>query len=478
MWMLPLLLACRSEPVAPPTETTGPSGTDTASTPDATTPTGSTGLTGSTGPTGAPDTGTPLPVGDPPLRFVGARPRNVLMISMDTFRRDHIDPYGGLGLTPTLEARIAGGVSASDAMQCSNWTFASTSCTLLGRDPVEHGFLPRLESAVRAPYPDGERFLAVALAEQGFHTVLTSRNGFLSLDEDVNNAQGYATVLSGLRPSEAQYAGALEHLLEVGEADPWFVHIHITEPHAPYDPPEEYLTKGLAGLDPIDFDLRDNDDVNALRTSWQDLDPDTLALVQAHLAVHYQAEVRWLDDQLAVGLDAFEAAGFLDDTLVVFWTDHGEQFMEHGDLTHAYDLHVEENQALFALWAPTLEPAVWDGPVTLADLPPTVFAALGLPLEPQWTGAPLGQAPPDRDRLAVAVTRADGHNALRRGPHKLVFEWSTGERVLFDVVADPGETVDGFDPADPTSAAMWSALRPYVEGTSALAPDIAVVWPD
>jgi len=474
-WLL-MLWGCRAP--APDASSTQPPPVDTApgcvpsslpSTPDS-----GTAYTAGTPSTGG--TGSCPVVGDGPLQFVGERPRNVLMISMDTFRRDHIGPYGDLALTPTLTELITEGVSASDAMQCSNWTFASTSCTLLGEDHVERGFLPKLTAEYRVPYPEGTRFLATELADAGWYTALSSRNGFLSLQSDVNNAQGYDVVLENLRPASEQLSGGLDHVLGLGGGVPWFLHLHMTEPHAPYDPPEAYLAEA-ALLEPIAWDLTDNDQVNDLRAAISGLDADELALVRAHLDAHYQAEVRYLDDQLAEGLAAFEAMGLLDDTLVVLWTDHGEQFYEHGYLTHAYDLHTEENDALFALWSRTIVPAVWDGPVSHIDLAPTVMSALGLTPPDRMSGWPLGSAPADRARFAVSVARGEGRNALRRGPHKLIFSWTTGERALFDVVADPLEEVDLFTPGEATSEAMWAELLPYVEATDPLAPEVSITWP-
>lgn len=454
MWILLCLLACRSED--PP----GAATRDAASS-DALSATSDTSDPSQT------------PPREGPLRFSGAAPRNVLMISMDTFRKDHIDPYGDLGLTPNLGRYLAEGVHTTNTMQCSNWTMASTSCTLLGRDPVEHGFLPRLEGNLETPYPDGTRFLAVELADAGYQTVITSRNGFLG--PRVNNVQGYGTVLENLRPAETQLAGALNFLKTQGDGSPWFVHVHAVEPHAPYDAPQEFAV-GAELLPPIPYDLSDNSDVNALRADDATLPPDELALAQLHVDVAYQAEVRWLDDQIGRGLEAWDEAGLLDDTLVVFWTDHGEQLWEHGNFTHAYDLNYGENDALFALWAKGLQPGVWTGPVSAEDIAPTVLSVVGVPVPDAMTGFPLGTAPDDRLRRAVSVARGQGHNALRRGDLKLIFRWTTGELMLYDKAADPQETTNRFDLTTPEHAALWLELRDYVEATEPLAPDVSVRW--
>mgnify|MGYP000279783611 CR=1 FL=1 len=486
MLALLILVSCGgSDPSAPPSPTDTGSATSMPSAATASTGTvvdsaGTVDSVGSVDTTATADTSPPhtgvATCGVGAVRFVGACPTNVLMVSIDTLRLDHITPYDdGRGLMPTLGEYIAGGVSADDAMQCSNWTMASTSCTVLGQDHVERGFLPKLTAADRLPYPEGTRFLATELTEAGYHTVLTSRNGFFSTQEDVNNAQGYLVELDAQRSALGQLQQGLDALTK-NPTDRWFLHVHVTEPHAGYSPPEEYLT-ATKKLDPIPFDFRDNADVNELRWNHDEMPPDEVALAMEHLRLHYEGEVRYLDDQLAEGLAAFDAAGLLDDTLVVFWTDHGEQFLEHDALTHAYDLHAEENDALFALWAHNIVPGVVSEPVSLIDLAPTVLAALELPPGLEMTGHPLGTAPPDRDVRMVSVARGEGHNALRRGDHKLVFDWTTGRRHLYDTVADPGETNDLFVVGDPLSDALWTDLRSYVEATELLAPEVVISWP-
>jgi arylsulfatase A-like enzyme len=265
-----------------------------------------------------------------------------------------------------------------------------------------------------------------------------------------------------------------EHLRMTDDGRPFFAHVHVVEPHDPYTAPEEYEV-GRDELEPVRWDFASVEDCSDLRRNFRDLDPEELALAQAHARIVYEAEVRYLDDQLAVGLQVWRERGLLDDTLVVFWSDHGEQLWEHGEYNHAYDLHYGENDALFALWADNLEPGVWDGPVSLQDLAPTVLQVAGLDVPSAMTGYPLGEAPEDRLRRAITLDRA-GQSALRREELKLLFRWPSGERLLFDRVADPLETTNIFDADDPRHAALWTEMVPYVQGAEALVPGVDVNW--
>src|SRR6476619_7621491 len=73
-------------------------------------------------------------VGSGALKFYGRVPKNVIFLSMDTFRKDHLGHYSGRNLTPSVERPASVGVTLGDHMQCSTWTFGSTTCTLAGRD--------------------------------------------------------------------------------------------------------------------------------------------------------------------------------------------------------------------------------------------------------------------------------------------------------------------------------------------------------
>ena len=103
------------------------------------------------GPT-PPDPGT-VPTDTLP-QFYGHVPRNVVMISLDTFRKDKLTRYGGSGETPFLDALVADGFALDEHVQCSNWTFAATSCTLSGRYNVNAGMEPSLSTTSAAPWPD------------------------------------------------------------------------------------------------------------------------------------------------------------------------------------------------------------------------------------------------------------------------------------------------------------------------------------
>jgi arylsulfatase A-like enzyme len=460
MWIL-ALLACR-EPVERPGDDVDP------------VPTGDTSTGLPTAPTPTTPTTTRPTHGVGALQFHGEVPSNLLMISVDTFRRDHLDRYGSLGLTPAMDGWMTEGVSFDRHRQCSNWTFPGTSCTILGRYHEDNGFIPQISTAGRAPFPEGTPFLAAQLAAAGFATMIGSNNGWLS--SDYNVVQGYETVLPRTGTATEQLDQGLLELVAAPDGRPWFFHAHVTEPHVAYDPPEEYLG-GLEGLAPISYDLTDGDEHYVARDSWPEMDEATKALVLQHMEVRYAAEIRWLDDQLRDALARYDAAGMLDDTLVVIWNDHGEQFWEHGHLTHAYDLHGEENDAFLFFWSKSIVPRAWDEPTSAVDLVPTLLALYGITPAGPLSGEVLGTADPERPIFAMSVARSGGLSSVTAGDDRLIFSWEQGSLARFDLASDPGELNDVYTPGGARDEALWSLLRPHAERASAAAPLAEIRWP-
>ncbi|MEQ1505240.1 MAG: sulfatase-like hydrolase/transferase [Myxococcota bacterium] len=411
--------------------------------------------------------------------FYGRVPKNVFMISMDTFRKDHLDRYGEVGKTPFLSAVADAGYAFDDHVQCSNWTYASTSCTLAGRYNEESGMIPQLVSGFEGRYPVGTPFLASYLHDSlGTYGIIASTNGWLGAEW--GNTGGYVESFHpvGSTAWEAYTQGRerLDSAIGRGE-DRWMLHVHLTEPHASYDPPAEYL-KGLEGLEPVPYDLANRDQQYTARADWPTMTDEEQALLLQHLNVRYEGELAWMDDQIFQMIADMDFDGLLDDTLVVFWTDHGEQFFEHGYQTHAYTLYREENDALLFLWAKNIVPGAWSGPTSAIDMVPTLLALYGVDQPLEVTGYAVGTAPEDRPRFAHTVARLGVASSIMKGPWKMTFSWF-GVIHLYDLDADPAEQVDLYDRENPSdeARALWAELRPQIEQQAALLPEYAVAWP-
>ncbi|MEQ1568933.1 MAG: sulfatase-like hydrolase/transferase [Myxococcota bacterium] len=408
--------------------------------------------------------------------FDGPAPRNLVMLSVDTFRRDHVGRYGsptGESLTPFLDELMAESFVADDAMACSNWTVASTACVESGADNLDRapdrGMFPIVSSGVLAPIPQ-EAMLPRFLYDQGgYSSLLATTNGYFS--RSYGNAQGYQDVIyDGPARAVSIWEKAKAQISpEAGGTpltSPSFLHLHFFEPHRPYTPPLEYL-EALESLPEIPFDLSDEEGqtaaINAMNGGG--LSEEVSQAIIAHMKVRYQGEVRSLDDGLRQVWTELDELGLLDDALVVFWTDHGEELWDHLLTEHGKLLFRTENDMTLFFWARNIVPGSYDGPVSGIDVTPTVLELLGLERADTMTGLPIGTAPPDRVRYGLTDAYIGPALTVRKNQWKMQFRWGGQRVVVFDEVADPLELEDKFDPTDPVTLELWELMKPRIEAS-------------
>ena len=389
-----------------------------------------------------------------------APPQNVVMISIDTLRRDRVGRYDGSDRTPTLDAVLSAGVTLDDHRSCSNWTYASLLCALGGRYNAEAGIAPESDDLDDDPLPQGVRLLGEVLRDSGFHTRLVSANHFLSArfsfdrsyDRIANNTDWSATELVDTAVAQAA---------ELSEREgPWMLHLHFLDPHLPYEAPGMFGAE-VDDLPAIDFDVTTRTGLEAVTEQWDTLPEDEQLLIRQHLDRHYDSQLGYLDHQLGRLMGDLTALGVLDDALVVVWSDHGEQLWDHGQVAHRKALYSEETGAIASFLAPGLEPLGWDEPTSHVDLAPSVLELLQLPVPRGMTGAVLGRRSADCPRFADCFAGEETQQSVDQDGWRLVYRWS-GERELYDLQADPLELDDLWVDGHEVGEQLWEALEPHV----------------
>lgn len=395
-------------------------------------------------------------------RGSGAPPRpDVLLITLDTLRADHTSAYGyARPTTPRLEEAARDGVRFATAYAPMPTTLPSHASLMTGLLPRELGLL---KNGVAFTHPAPT--LAETLGAAGYRTA-----AFVSsfvLDRSFGLARGFATYddhfvrgacksygqewegfqLSGgfCRRGAATREQAERWLEENGylggasaPAQPFFVWIHLFDPHDPYEPPA-----AEAALLPPTV-------------------PSPTEL-QKQIAA-YDGEIRYADDQVGRLLDRLRAAGRLDDTLVIIVSDHGEGLMDHGWMHHGAMLYDEAVRIPFVVRWPARLPRgrVVSEPVQLADVVPTLHELLGLapPAQPldgaSLRGALDGSTPLDPQRpiflqrriydreLELGLPLRGEKFGVRVGSWKFIQAQVDRSYELFDLATDPGELQNVF----------------------------------
>jgi arylsulfatase A-like enzyme len=428
-------------------------------------------------------------------------PRNVMVVVIDTLRADHLSAYGYHRPTsPTLDRLAREGVAFDNALSASSWTLPAHASLLTGRFPNEH----RIESthALNAAH----RTVAEVFAGSGYRTGAFSANlswfnrtfgfgrGFLHFEDLYQNVGDMAwrttygqladkaftrLPVAGDFPGRRRAADMNRSILRWIDRDrqrPFFVFVNYFDTHDPYLPPRPYRT-GFAGEGPepggvINSRLRNPDDQSGLETH-----------VASEIAA-YDGAIAYVDAQIAELVSALEARHLLDNTIVVFTSDHGEAFGEHGLWVHRNSLYPEETRVPLIIWGKTDAPAGLrvSRPVSTVSIPATVLdlAALdasaipGGSLTVHWRdpekarGLPDVVAEIDRQPYAPMRKRPVFSGALRAlvGPRWYVIEHQVDGVQLYDWTIDPGARNDLAATSEGqqvikelTPALAWHAVR-------------------
>ncbi len=272
---------------------------------------------------------------------------NVLLVTIDTLRADHLGSYGYAGAkTPVLDALAQRGVRFANALASVPLTGPSHATILTGLYPPVHG----ARDNVIFPLSARHQNLATLLKKQGYRT-----GGFVSAYPVAGNfgfSEGFDEFSEGFheavdpaaggaeRPANEAVDTALAWLNKESEA-PFFAWLHVYDPHTPYKPPA-----------PFDSAFRDRP---------------------------YDGEIAFTDEQLGRVMDWLKASGHEADTVVAMVADHGESLGEHDEGTHAILIYQTTLHVPLILAGPGVPGnTVVEARVGTVDIVPTILGLLKL----------------------------------------------------------------------------------------------------
>lgn len=380
-----------------------------------------------------------------------ARP-NLVLITIDTLRADHLDLYGYERETaPNLRDFAAGGAVFETSISQAPATQLSMASMLTGLWPWSH------EDAL-SPRPQGSPFLrsgfatlAERLGSSGWAT-----GGFVA-NIALREREGYAQGFQRWDQSAAEIgSGGIEHVLDPALAwlatvrEPFFLWLHAIDPHHPYHfadpaPWEDASTPEFARFR----------DEWAARTVWEQtmrldavLDGAALDPAEtAYLVGRYDAEIRHADAGLARLFAALRARGATDaNTLIVITSDHGEEFLDHGGMLHSRSLYDELLHVPLVVRGPGVPAGARVAEqVRSVDIAATLLDAARLPTD-------------DLDGESLAAfwsrdARAASRPALSSREGKYVSYRSDGEKLVVAQPRYPGTE----PPARGIAALQWMA---------------------
>jgi choline-sulfatase len=351
---------------------------------------------------------------------------NVLLVTIDTFRADRL----GTGITPALDRLAASGLRFTTARAAVPLTLPSHTTILTGLLPPVHGVRENGVDALSDTHPTIARLLKTAGYETAAFVgafVLDRRfglaQGFDTYDDQIPRDPSATERLEAERPASTVVDRALAWLERRAPAPgpqpqaPFFVWIHLYDPHAPYNPPAEF---------------------------------------RARTRTPYDGEIAFADAEIARVFEWLRAHGQIARTLVVVAGDHGEGLGDHGEATHGMLLYDSTLRVPLIIASPGRPAGVRDEAVSLVDLAPTIVRAAGATPPETMTGRDLLRDPRSvrlplggpRDRQADLYSESEYPRVAGWSPLQALTDgrWMTiragVSTEVYDLQNDPGEQRD------------------------------------
>mgnify|MGYP001027447531 CR=1 FL=1 len=385
--------------------------------------------------------------------------RHVILISADSLRADALSAYGAGGAhTPNLDRLAADAALFRHAYTTASWTLPSTASLLTGLPSFAHEVF-WISSRLADEIPT----IADLMTGAGYRTAAVTDNPVL--DPRLNLYKGFQEyahyprpwpwradaagrrLLARLAPSRYHRGGteevtrAARNWVDRRRDEPFFLWVHYFDPHAPYSPPERFLPDGEA---PPRIGTSFDQHVEVV-AGTRLLTPDERAWVRRL----YLAEVRYLDEQVGLLIEDLKRLGLYEEALIVFTSDHGEEFWEHGFYQHGHSMYNEVvSVPLLVKFPGAAHKGVYASRVSTEFILPTIAELCGLRPQRSCSNAPslaaiaAGLASDDAPTLVQAGTcyQEELEAVIFGGDYKLIRRLGTQREELFDLRTDPNET--------------------------------------
>ena len=412
-------------------------------------------------------------------------PTRIVLISIDTLRQDALTCYDPSGAgTPAIDRLAADSQLFTNAYSPAPWTIPAFVSLMTGLPAEVHGVNENF-SAIPARFStlaEGLRAAGYRTAAIGDHPqLLKMGRGFDDFDF-TPRVLPYHPRMTGTkllwRAAEEtngtdELPGLVARWLDTHGEEPFFLWLHLLDPHAPYHPPPRLVPDHplVEELGPHTEAIR----MPSVRSGRQVRSPRE----REWMRQLYLAEVRWVDESVGRIADDLRARGLFDDTLIVLLSDHGEEFWEHGSLGHGHSLYEELVRVPLIVKLPgSVRTGRIDTPVSTAAVSTTLLELAGVPRSAQAGALPglvpllTGISPPSDDaRVFLGGVEyfeerrgvvADGMKLIQ-GRHSQIEE-------LYALADDPGERRSVLAERSDEAERLRSLLAEHLEQASSLEP--------
>ena len=404
---------------------------------------------------------------EPPIKY------NLLLISIDTLRADHLGCYGyNRDTSPHLDQLAKEGVLFDDLTAAASWTVPSHMSMFTSLYPSVHGV-----QAGNTALAEGVPTLAQSLAKSGYVTAAFVSSPTLNHWFGFNRGFQYYDDFTVIASQTGGYRHTVTNPVITDLATKWlqkhsrknfFLFLHYWDCHDDYLAPAPYSSK-------FDPDYKGKQNTRFIGLWPADMRARISVMDLAHIVALYDGGIAYTDEHVGKILRLLQDLRLSEKTLVIVLSDHGDGFLEHGLFTHGNSLYEEVLHVPLIMRLPGVIPAGKRvaGNVSHVDLMPTALGLLQMPGPLRMQGIDLspailgGQPVPDRLIYSELLYQRWNLRAVRWGNRKLLGKPGTLAGAQLEEVAGGREkTVAG---ADLKKDCPEPVLRAFTEGPAQIA---------
>jgi arylsulfatase A-like enzyme len=366
----------------------------------------------------------------------GSAPPNIILITIDALRADHLSCYGyPFPTSPHMDSLAKKSIVFDHAFCTLPKTSASLASLMTGLHPFVHKTAPNADT-LKAEFIT----LAEALKMRGYFNTAVVDNSNLS--KKFGFGQGFDEYIGVWNKREKKedstpyITQTILDFLDSNKKTPFFLWAHYIETHTPYLPPEEFVEARPPGRKLKDIEKK----VLVNIEDWIPApEPDEGTLVSL-----YDATIKYIDSEIQKINDAFLRRGYQKDTIFILSSDHGEElgehnlFLDHGPLTFSSSVRVP-----LIMFVPGEESRRIKQPTSLMDIYPTLLEKAGL--VPPYEIQGVNMLSRSKDRFLLIPGLVDDFSVVHERYHLVRMDARMAEILglekdyLFDFIKDPGE---------------------------------------
>jgi arylsulfatase A-like enzyme len=406
---------------------------------------------------------------------------NIILISIDTLRADHLGCYNyPRNTSPFLDKFRENSVLFRLCIAQSSSTLTSHASILTSLIPSHHGAYFIREQAL----PDDRQTMAELLKQKGYRTVSFNDGGQIAPKFGLNQGFDiYESMRDDIKAERLNFyriVGKTVDWLDQNRDEKFFLFLHTYETHHPYTPKKRQLKLFESNYNgnlnwQITVEMIERINKGEIKLTGED---------KQHIINTYDAEISSMDESFGLLIRYLKEKNLYDNTLIIFTSDHGEEFGEHGTWAmHSHTLFNDQLHVPLLLKLPGSKYASRkvDHMVRSIDILPTVMDLLGEKMGKDFEGGslvPLIKGIPPK-KLVFAISQRDMKQTYVPAYWSVMTQkWKLYNAKLFDLFNDPGELEDVSKSHEDLKTSLQKYALKYLKRKSEKFPVKKVVLDD